>query len=50
MASIGIRLNEKLVKKMKEYVEKMKRDRSYSLTELIRVAVEEYLNKEEGDG
>lgn len=47
MVAIGLRLNEKLLEKIRKYVEKEKLYRSYSIQELIRVAVEEYLNKEE---
>lgn len=50
MTRIGLKLNDKLVKRMKEYVKREKLYRNYAITELIRVAVEEYLNKEEEDG
>ena len=50
MVAVGLRLNEKLLERMRKYVEREKLYRSYSIQELIRVAVEEYLNKEEEDG
>ncbi len=49
MIRIGLKLNERLVERMKKHVEKEKLYRGYSLTELIRIAVEEYLNKEGED-
>ncbi len=42
---IGLRLPEELIKRIKEYVKKKKNIRSYSMGEMIRIAVEEYLDK-----
>ena len=43
---IGIKLPEKLIVRIKEYVEEQKQERAFTIGELVRIAVEEYLNKE----
>ncbi len=46
MVAIWSRVPERLSKKMKDYVKKMKEERSYSIQELIRESVEKYLQEE----
>ena len=46
---IGARLPEHLTEKMKERVKEVKKFRSYSLQELVREAVENFLKEKEND-
>jgi len=51
MVAIWSRVPQRLSDRMKEYVKKMKEERSYSIQELIRESVEKYLkDKEETNG
>ena len=47
MKYFGFNVKEHLLKKMKDYVKKMKEERSYSIQELIRESVEKYLQDKE---
>ncbi len=40
---IGIRLPDKLITRIKEYVQEQKKDKTYSIGEFVRLATEEYL-------
>jgi hypothetical protein len=40
---IGVNLSEDLIARAKSYVQKIKKDRTYSLQELVRVSLETFL-------
>ena len=47
MVAIWSRVPQRLSDRMKDYVKKMKEERSYSIQELIRESVEKYLTDKE---
>ena len=47
---LAVRLNDQLVQRMKDRVAQVKKERTYSLGELVRVAVEKHLKEIKDDG